>query len=81
MMNLNVSLNYENLSFFRLYGLQSQKVFTSLSDSNLDDLVRRLSQGNDNVGANAVKAMLFGQGVKVIFNACCLLHARNLRCT
>jgi hypothetical protein len=38
-----------------------------LSDSTLDDLVRRyiMDQCNDNVGANAMKAKQFGQDIKV----------------
>jgi hypothetical protein len=45
--------------------LHSVQGFTQLSDTDLDDLVRRQMEGNDNIGANAMRAKLFGQGIKV----------------
>ena len=45
--------------------MHSVQGFTKLSDSDLDDLVRTLVEGNDNIGANAMRAKLFGQGIKV----------------
>ena len=51
--------------FHRSYNVRSVQGFSNLSDSDLDDLVRTHVEGNDNIGANAMRAKLFGQGIKV----------------
>ena len=54
------------MSVFRQYGIQSR--YSSISDQELDDLVRGQSEINDNVGSNFIIAMLLAKGVKVFFN-------------
>jgi hypothetical protein len=51
--------------FYSSYKLHSVLDFTQLSASDLDDLVRRHMEGNDDIGANAMRAKLFRQGIKV----------------
>ncbi|XP_041912141.1 uncharacterized protein LOC121677456 [Alosa sapidissima] len=53
------------LSFNRQYNLSLRGRYTSLSDSELDDRVRQVITGNDELGSEAVRARLAGQGVIV----------------
>lgn len=52
-----------SMSVFRQYGLRS--CYSTISDSELDDMVRRQTELNDNVGSNSIIARLFVQGIKV----------------
>ncbi|RXN38427.1 hypothetical protein ROHU_001117 [Labeo rohita] len=49
----------------RKYNISLRDRYSNLSDSDLDNLVREVVQGNDELGAEAVRARLAGQGIVV----------------
>lgn len=50
---------------FRQFGLHSSYVFNRMSEAELDGLVQLYVGHNDQIGPNAVRAMLFADGIKV----------------
>lgn len=49
----------------RKYNISLRDRYSNLSDSDLDNLVREVVGGNDELGAEAVRARLAGQGIVV----------------
>lgn len=52
-------------SINRKFNISLRDRYSNLSDSDLDNLVRELVRGNDELGAEAVRARLTGQGIVV----------------
>lgn len=59
---------------YRQFGLSSCYVFSSISDADLDQAVRRHIEHNDHIGPNAVRAILFNEGHRVRICLCFILN-------